>query len=225
MAEINDDFFASLAKPLRPLRLKGQWIVLIGPDGVGKTSVLKALLKDYGATHLVKYHHWIPPWNKPLEDDVSLGGTRIVHPSSASKIGATLSVLRLLRNIVRAQLGYWIRIRPALKKGAIIFGDRYLFNYILDPVSVRFYASQKWIRWLMPLIPKPDIVISLVAKPETIHARKPELNIDEITDRIIRARTLERYGVPVAEISAEPPLDVVIQSVRAAIRVRLAKIE
>jgi len=77
----------------------------------------------------------------------------------------------------------------------------------------------------MSLIPKPDIVISLVARPETIHTRKPELNIDEITDRIIRARTLERYGVPVAEISAEPPLDVVIQSVRAAIRVRLAKIE
>jgi len=35
MERFNDDFFASFAKPLRPLRLNGKWIVLIGPDGVG----------------------------------------------------------------------------------------------------------------------------------------------------------------------------------------------
>ena len=195
----------------------GKWIVLIGPDGVGKTSVLKALMKEYNAIRQVKYHHWIPSWTKPLENGVSLGGTRIAHLAQANRVRKILSVLRLFRNILCAQLGYWMRIRPALHKGSIILGDRYLFNYVLDPISVRFYANQRWIRWFMPAIPKPDIVISLVATPEIIHARKPELNVDEIAERITRARTLERYGVFVVEISADSSLDIVVRTIMTII--------
>ena len=65
-------------------------------------------------------------------------------------------------------------------------------------------------------MPKPDLIISLVANPETIHARKAELPVAEIELRIARARELEALGFNVLQVSAEAPLPNVIEQVAIA---------
>ena len=197
---------------------QGRWVVLIGPDGVGKTSIAQGLFPEVDQFfRSFKYHHWIPSWTRPLVTKVPPGGRRFEPaPCGGGFFGDLLSMVRLARSVCRAWLGYVLRILPALLRQGVVLGDRYLFNYHLDPQSVRYGASQRWVKWALRLVPKPDLIISLVANPETIHARKAELPVAEIELRIARARELEALGFNVVQVSAEAPLSNVIEQVAIA---------
>lgn len=198
---------------------QGRWVVLIGPDGVGKTSVANGIFAQVaGHFESLRYHHWIAPWTQPLRSEVPAGGGRFDAGSCRGGfIGSLLSLARLGRNVCRAWLGYLLRIRPHLRQRRLVLGDRYLFNYLLDPQSVRYGAAPGWVRLALRLVPKPDLVISLVADPEVIHARKDELTVAQIAERLARARQLRDLGFKLVEVSAQAPLPTVIENVAAAV--------
>lgn len=195
-------------------RRYGRWVVFVGPDGVGKTTVagfLSAETKDLfrGA----RYHHWIPPWQKPLPSTVPASAPKAPLREQPSGTSATiLSAVRLARNVFRAHLAYWFRILPHLLRQRLVIGDRYLFNYHLDPASVRYYGPPSWVRWALRLVPKPDIVLCLYADPEEIHRRKPELTLEEIRQVIFRATELSTLGFHSVQVLAEATPSVVARA-------------
>jgi len=91
-----------------------------------------------------------------------------------------MSGLRLFKNVIVANLAYWIRTEPLLRQGALILVDRYYYNYFLDPVSVRYYGPQWLLERARRLFPRPDLVVVLKAPANTLLARKQELSVDEI---------------------------------------------
>jgi glycosyltransferase involved in cell wall biosynthesis len=223
-AEMMNAFYSNAARAIcgaqigQPSR-QGLWVVLIGPDGVGKTSVANGLFpKVADRFESLRYHHWIAPWTRPLLSEIPPGGGRFTPgPCRGGFLGNLLSLARLARNVIRAWLGYLLRILPHLHRRRLVLGDRYLFNYLLDSQSVRYGASPFWVRLALRLVPKPGVVISLVADPEAIHARKDELTVAEIADRLARARELRELGFNLVEISAAAPLPAVIDSVAATV--------
>ena len=186
------------------LARSGRWVVLVGPDGVGKTTVaglLAAETKDFFRG--VRYHHWIPRWQEPLSADVPSGGARPPLRGEPQGLAATLlSALRLARNVARAHLAFGLRILPHLLRRRLVIGDRYLFNYVLDPLSVRYHGPDWLVRWALRLVPRPDLVLCLEAPPEEIYRRKPELSVEEIQQVITRCRELPARGFPTVAISA-----------------------
>ena len=58
--------------------------------------------------------------------------------------------------------------------------DRFIFNYWLDPVSLRYNGPDGLLALAARFMPQPDLVFSLEADADTLLSRKRELTRDEI---------------------------------------------
>jgi thymidylate kinase len=190
-------------------RSAGSFVVLVGPDGVGKTSLARGLLEHWPGPTL--YFHFMPSPDSPFTP--TLEGHDPVPPPKAPPTGSmVLGWVRLVRNFVRFWVAYLFRIRPETRGGALVIGDRWLYGYVAQPTSLRFYGPA-WLGSLaVRLMPHPDLIINLTAAPDVIHERKDELSVEQITRELSLWKTLpscRRRDVDAGE-SAERVLDVVM---------------
>jgi hypothetical protein len=155
--------------------------VILGLDGSGKTTLARHLAERAGSTTpplKLRYFHFMP--TSPSRPLFPWPG-QVAEPKrreSAAQTGGTLaSIMRLFRNWIRALWGLAVRNRCF---GGVLLGDRYLYNYILDPVSVRYFGPSRLVAWLLRLPPRPDLLLVLETPPETILQRKQELSPEEI---------------------------------------------
>lgn len=214
----------NLAKQYAPKETtrRGGFAVLIGLDGAGKTTLARNLA-NLSATEPalagVRYFHWLPPMNQTLEFPLPEPGNQprktALTPGPKQSV---LSVLRLGKNLLRAQLAWWLRLRGWRQRGHLVLVDRYFYNYYLDPVSVKYYGP----RWVLDLLtrffPKPEIVITLSAPPEVLWQRKQELTEAEMRAQAATLRELKFPTRHVIAADASEPAPVVAQKTMAALR-------
>ena len=157
----------------------GRFIVLVGPDGVGKTSVARALLAHYRGP--AAYFHFLPPfdgqWPVP-------GPTSVPLPKSRGGGSAMLGWVRLLRNAVRCWVGYLKSVRPALKRSFLIVGDRWMYGYLIQPGAMKFHGPDLLPRAVLRLLPQPHLIVNLTAPPHIIRERKQELTLSQIEQEL-----------------------------------------
>jgi thymidylate kinase len=116
-----------------------------------------------------------------------------------------VSSLRLAKNLMLANLGYWFRTRSLKRRGALVLVDRYYYNYFLDPVSVKYYGPQWLLQKAQALFPKPDLVVVLKASTQTLLARKQELSPDEAQHQNQILENLRFNAKDVMELDAGRP--------------------
>jgi energy-coupling factor transporter ATP-binding protein EcfA2 len=158
----------------------GKFIVLVGPDGAGKSSVAKTLIEYCNRLYRSTYYfHWLPPlvgsFTNPLVNTAP-------SPSCVTSgfFAGLFSIVRLSKNSLHALVSYHCRIRPLLFKGCVVIGDRYIYNYLLNPVSVCYTLGKPPLFAFFHFLPKPDFIAVITASPEIILARKQELSRAEI---------------------------------------------
>lgn len=158
------------------MRRKGQFIVLVGPDGAGKTTLAAAINAQAGRDSA--YFHFLPrPPYRIASCPPDVSATMEKNQSGGSRV---VGILRLMRNVVRSWLGYYKAVRPALQQGATVVGDRWLYGYLVQPLSLKFHGPRWIARLALFLAPRPDLVVLLEAPSEIINDRKSELTRDEI---------------------------------------------
>jgi len=169
-------------------RPTGMFVVLIGPDGSGKSTVaanLQKLLKPLFANQ--RYYHGHFAILPRLRDLAGLLGIR-VHPNSSQqrhnaesmegsvRFGRLRSLTYLLYYLIDYLLGHWA-IFTARGRGELVIFDRYYYDYLIQPSL----SLPRWlVRSMMRLVPRPDLVVYLKNNPETILSRKAELTRKEL---------------------------------------------
>ncbi|MES2995293.1 MAG: hypothetical protein V4733_00620 [Verrucomicrobiota bacterium] len=205
-------------RPMAAPRMHGSFVVLVGLDGAGKTTFARNLSVALGTLDplpKVRYHHWIPtlfrkqfPW--PAVEET---------PRKIARNGglqALLSVMRLIKNLLHARMIYHFGIRRWIRKGDYVVVDRFIYNYWLDPVSLRYSGPAWWLNLAARLMPKPDLIFSLETESPVLLARKKELTREEISKQTVALRNLPLRGVrKVVLDAANPPSRLVEEALQA----------
>ncbi len=207
------------------LKERGLLVVLVGPDGVGKTTLAGALKSDWDDFFRdVLYFHFRPPVIHGLSATIPQGGELqlcdpFLRPTFVARIA---SPARLLVSIVRFNLGYWLRIFPALLRQKLVIADRYFYSYLLFPESVRYYGPRWLARCLARLFPRPDLVFALYAPTDVIRMRKSELPEWAIAKQINNLPTICSIA-DTRLTDADRPLDEIVQACKAHVMQSLVR--
>jgi thymidylate kinase len=169
----------------------GLFICLLGPVGSGKTTLSRAIEERIGGLFAAteQYHSaaGVLPKLKGIKQlFYGMRGRQV--PDSPLKgiampgvVGKPLPALRTSTYIVYYGFEYflyrWI-IRRKLRHNRLVIFDRYFYDYYL----MRAHLNAP--RWLLDLfarlVAQPDVLFVMLADPEAIFRRKPELTPEEI---------------------------------------------
>jgi thymidylate kinase len=217
---IRNKFHALTARACRILRPPGVSVVLLGPDGAGKSSVIEALGPKLEPA-LPRNVCW--GFAPPL---LSLLRQRKRTTNQPHGLPARSLVTSLMR------LGYWfayhmfsfVGLRLALARSTLVLYDRHFVDILVDAKRYRYGGPAWTLRLLWQLIPKPDLVILLDAPPQVLQARKQEVPF-EVTASQCQAylsliRTLRNGRIVDASESKERVADKVAELILAELRFR-----
>lgn len=180
------------------VRLLGRWseptgvfLVLLGPDGSGKSTLIEHLISELGSVlDRQLLFHWRPMllWRRKPEVDTT-------RPHGLPSHGLCRSIIRIFAHLIDYWLGYWLLIRPVLARNGLVVFDRYFDDVLVDASRYR-YGGPLWLaRLLRSFIPQPDLVLVLDAAEDTVLSRKQEVSRTEIRrQRRLYAKCAERKG-------------------------------
>ncbi|MBI2035427.1 MAG: glycosyltransferase [Candidatus Liptonbacteria bacterium] len=175
-----------LSYPSRLLSPPGNFVVVLGPDGVGKSATAELAAKILEAFHVPVWHAHLGfrPKILPTKQGMfSFGKNK--QPPGESRIPG---FFRFLYHALDHFLGYWFVIRPLLTKGKTVIGERYYYSHLVDPRPKTKYGIPLWFfKAAFFFMPKPDLAILLSNDASEIYERRQEHTPEEI------GRQLEEY--------------------------------
>lgn len=167
----------------------GLFVVFVGPDGCGKTSMIKTLLnstiskKVFGNRYYFHTNfHFIPSLRKIAHYLRLISKSELDSMSQISRQLRPRSEFRSIINPIYYGLGaylgkLWLWYRNK-RSGSLITFDRYYYEYMIQN---EYSSCPRWILTIfMKIIPQPDLTIFLKAQPDVVFNRKPEMPLAEI---------------------------------------------
>jgi thymidylate kinase len=150
-------------------------IVLLGPDGCGKSSVISALeASPPGCFKRVTTYHLRPRCFLKNTDS-----TPVTQPHAQGPRGAFLSTIKIFYFLLDYTVGWLVNLYSQRTERSLTVFDRYYHDMLVDPRRYR-YGGPMWLaRWVGKLIPKPDLWILLDAPPDVLQTRKQEVPFKE----------------------------------------------
>ena len=194
-------------KPWRPRR--GLWVALLGPDGVGKSSVIAALghgeLAGFAAC---RSYHLRPTLLR------SRKGRANTCPHATEPRSLVVSAAKLLHLLLANWLGYLLAVRGPVARGNLVLMDRYFHDCLVDERRYRLPKSCRGLAKLVArLVPQPDLLVLLDAPTEILQMRKGEVTWGESERQRIAYRELGRTFPNACIVSSAGPLAEALDSV------------
>lgn len=166
------EIFRRLQRFLQPT---GLIVGVLGVDGSGKSTLLEALP-----------HRLEPFFRKQhtLHFQPGLVGKRqtsaVQRPHAKPPRSQTASWLKVLYYYSDWLLGCLSDLRFRTAHSTLVLCDRTFDDLVVDPKRYRLQGSVLLTSVLRRALPAPDLILVLVGPAGAVHARKPELSIEEI---------------------------------------------
>jgi thymidylate kinase len=156
------------AKEARKLK-----IVILGPDGAGKSSVIHGLLKNlHPPGRIVKMRHLKPSIAFPRRGDT---GGPVVDPHGKPPRSALVSAAKILLWLMEE----WYATLFQDNQTDLLICDRYYHDLLIDSRRYR-YGGPRWLaRMIGSLMPRPQLWLVLDAPAEVLQRRKQEVPLAE----------------------------------------------
>ena len=196
----------------------GLWVVILGPDGVGKTSVLDRVYKDLAPAFWRKASFHLRPH---LGRGKATVFSPVTDPHGKPPRGVLLSTAKLFYFLFDYFFGYALLVQPKLVQATFILFDRYFHDLLVDPKRYRYGGAMWLARLVGRCVPKPDLWVLLDAPGEIVVARKGEISLAEATRQRQAYRDVLAPFQNVARVDASQPLDAVVRDVEDHILDRL----
>ncbi|MGH9681482.1 MAG: hypothetical protein ACRD4Y_16160, partial [Candidatus Acidiferrales bacterium] len=177
----------------RWLEPSGIYIVILGPDGAGKSTLVNKILELLGPLF---DSHRILQWRPQLIKPRARYSPYFNPPHAKPPHGVVESVLRIFAVLLDYWVGYPTYIRPLLARGSLLIYDRDFHDLLVDRLRYR-YGGPDWLPdFAAKFLPEPEtLFLTLDADTEVILSRKQEVAPEE----------LRRQRVAYAELSAKLP--------------------
>lgn len=199
---------------------KGKFIVLVGPDGSGKSTISHIISTELKKIFFsVKNYHFsyriFPRLNKlklkpTPEPDYTLSNSGTNSPIQPMFKAIIYCLYYGLESIIGSNL-FLTRLTS---RGSLIIYDRFIHDYFFQ----RSYrkAPSFLIRTVLNLCKKPDLIIYLHGSPKKINLRKDELSESEISiqqklieSRLIPFWTKKRLNILKIDTTSDSDFDII----------------
>ena len=194
--------------------MKGIMIVLLGPDGSGKSSVIRQLISaPLPAFQRTKYIHLRPRIGLMTNEKA----VPVVDPHDKASRSRLASIVKILYFLFDYGVGYVWKIQPLLMRSTLVVFDRYYHDLLVDPKRYR-YGGPMWLARLVgKIIPRPDLCLLLDAPPEVLRSRKQEVSFEETNRQRVAYLELVRGMKNDVVVDASKPLNDVVAEVNTVI--------
>lgn len=190
----------------RKPKTKAPLIAIVGPDGVGKTTVIDGVFQHFCKQfQYIHIRHWRPSILPPLAKYVGKPIPKHGQANPPRRTPGHFGGVRLAYYALDMFFGGIFKDYPALVRGEMVIYDRCSLDMIVD--SVRFGVPRHARTGLLRRVSRrPDLIVLLNDSPVRIYTRKPELQETELEAQLAIWRNLVKKGWvdAIVEVDAEP---------------------
>jgi hypothetical protein len=205
----------------------GMSIAFLSPDGGGKSTYIDAIQTTcWGSFHYINIRYFRPRLFQ------NLGHYNAIHPSEEStsntdphgvvEDGKVKSFVRFMFYNLDFMLGGLMVKLASIHKTLTIF-DRYYYDYYVDIKRYKYSFSQSIPYAFSWMIPMPQKVFFLDAKPEVLYERKKELPLVELERQCEGYRKATKKIKSSVIVDVTRPIEDVVDSVITEIMLYKAK--
>lgn len=188
-------------------------VAFLGPDGAGKTTLL-SLVEDELRSREIDFerYYFAPGYLKRYRP--SGMPTVNTNPHEGRQYGAGLVLLKVFLMLFEFNMG----LPKVKRRNALVLFDRFIHDLLVDPRRYRMGRVRWWMRVLLKLAPRPDLVVIITAPPEVIQTRKQEVPPEETARQVaayrqatrLFPRTIEVENTGAPEITARCIMDAIL---------------